>query len=449
MKKTDKNHIVNGHISKTMLSLALPTMLGMLMHNVFNIVDMYFVGKLGHTELAAVSLSGLFIQLIYTFALGLSTGTVALVSRFIGNNEDENAAEVGKQSLYLAVIIFIFVATGANLALEPILNFLGAEPEVLPHARIYNTIILSFSIVVFIPMAFNAFLRGTGDTVTPMKAMMIAAGTNIILDPIMIFGYFGFPALGVAGSAVATITARFLGLLFLFYMVTRGKREITISVLPIKLDFNMMYRIIKVGVYSSFQHFLRNISNMVMMKYVAYFGTAAIAAYGVGLKIRIGTILPVMGLGVAAATMVGQNLGAKKSHRSEKAAWLAVFYGELLMLIGVLIFWFYSKPIISFFNDHPEVVKSGMIQFKYVAISLIFMSLAIILERALGGAGETLVPMLASVLALYLIRLPASYYLMQKYEIEGVWMGILASAFIQSLILILYFRSNRWKKKEV
>jgi len=444
------NHeITERSIPRNIIKLALPTMAGFVLQNIFNIVDMYFVGKLGAGPLAAVSISGIFIGLIYTFALGISTGTVAIVSRLQGEGDKEGAAYSGKQSVFLGLLIYIFLLIFGNIIIGPILHLLGVEADIYPLAVEYARIILSGSFVVFVPMALSAYLRGSGDTVTPMRVMIVAAVLNVIFDPILIFGLLGFPKLGVAGSAIATVFARFCGMLYIVYYINFKAKDLQMKLLPIKLDFKEMWRVLKIGVFGSVQSALRNMSEIVMMKLVVNYGTAAIASYGIGLRLRMAILLPVLGMGVAASTMVGQNLGAKKPGRAEKSGWVTAGFSLIVMTLGAVVFFVFADKIVSMFNKDPAVIRDGVLFIRYFAPTFLFIGLSITMEKALNGAGDTVSPMLITLIGLYFIRIPIAVYLMDHFGMEGIWMGIAISSIITGLIFCGWFRTGRWKLKKV
>ena len=443
------NNITEGKIHRGILDLALPSMVGLILLNIFSLVDMYFVGWLGYKPLAAVSLGSLFVSFIYTFALGISTGTLAVVSRYEGAGCRDMVKKAGRQTLYLSFLMWVVVMVLGNIVLRPALEFLGAGPGIIGDAEVYSRIMITFSFVVFIPMGINAYLRGYGDTVTPMRMMGMASVINGVLDPVMIFGWLGFPALGVAGSAVATVVARCIGAAFLIHHVLNKNKNIRIKIFPIKLDFDMMFRIFKIGIYGSLQSAIRNLSSMMLMKFVAVFGPGVIAVYGVALRLHMAVILPLLGLGTAASTMVGQNLGAGKPDRAIKSGWLTMLFGEGLMILAFSLFYFKAEGIIGLFNKNPVIVKDGILLFHYLAVTFFFINLSIIVEKALGGAGDTFSPMVVSFIILFLVRLPLAYYLMQYFGAEGIWMGVAFSSILQGIIFAIWFSTSNWIKKKV
>jgi len=443
------NNITEGSISRGILGLAIPMMTGFLMHNVFNIVDMYFVGMLGRVPLAAVSLGGIFIGIIYTFALGISTGTTAIVSRYEGMGDREGARRIGKQAIYLGIIIYLILVTTANAATKPILHILGVEGEVFRLAVEYIRIILTGSFAIFVPMAISAYLRGCGDAVTPMRGMILGSTANVILDPIFIFGFLFIPGMGVAGSALGTVLARFIAMLYFIYHISRKTGDFHISILPIEIDFGEMWRIIRIGAFGSLQSILRTMSEIIMMRLIVAYGAAAIAAYGVGLRLRLIVLLPILGLGTAASTMVGQNMGAGKIKRAEKSGWITAGFSIIVMLAAGVILSIFAEGIMGIFTQHPNVIKDGALFIRYFSASFIFIGLSISMEKALGGSGDTISPMFITLIGLYLFRIPLAIQLQKYFGMEGVWMGIAFSSIVTGTIFTIWFWIGRWKKKKV
>ncbi len=441
--------ITEGEIPSAILKLALPLMLSMFLQNAVELVDLYYVGHLGKLQLAAVTMSSLFLRFVYTFTLGASIGTIALVSRFHGSGEMEKAKEVGKQSVFLGAVMYLIVATVINAALHPVLLILGAKPAFMADALIYGRILITGSIAMFIPMAISAYLQGSGDTITPMIALVMSVILNVILDPILIFGHFGFPALGVAGSAIATVISRTAGLIFLIYHITVRSENLRFSMLPPEIDVQMIWRIFRIGIFSSIQGITRNLATLAVMTPVAMFGAGAIAAYGVGVRLRMVILLPIAGLGMSAATMVGQNLGAKKTERSSRSARLAVMFGEILMTGAAFLFFFKSGDFISFFNKDVSVIANGILYFKYFAPAIPFLCLSIILERALGGAGETLFPMIITFIFTFLLRVGLAWLLVSDYGLNGIWTAYSISIILEGIVITLLFAVGRWKRKRV
>jgi len=305
------------------------------------------------------------------------------------------------------------------------------------------------SFTIFLGFILNSILRSAGDAFTPMIVLGISTVINIVLDPFFIFGLWIFPRLGVAGSALATIIARGIGVALLFWVFHQGHSIIHLKIKHVKLDFSIMWRIIKIGVFGSVQAVLRNISGLLLMRLVAVYGTFAIAAYVVGMRLRMIVMMPGFGLAIASATLVGQNLGAGKPRRAEKTTWITVGIGISIMTFFGIIYIIFAQNIIAFFNDNPEVVKIGITYLYVIGGTLGFIGLSIILGRALNGAGDTISPMIITAIGLLAFRIGLAFLFSWKWGLIGIWLGIAASSVIQGLMIAFWFNTGRWKFKEI
>jgi putative MATE family efflux protein len=441
--------LTEGSIVRNIWHLALPMMIGNLLQDTFTIVDMIFVGKLGPSALAAVGMSGTIQGMLFTAIFGIYMGTVATVARFTGAKDTEGAENVAMQSLIMGVFCYVVLATLGYIFSPFMLKILGAAPDVIQQGVPYMRISFVGSITMILSVIFGAMLNAAGDAILPMKMMAIATVTNIILDPIMIFGWLGFPKLGAAGSALATVTARGIGIAIFLPMITRGKTVIHLRFSNLKIDFSLMGRVIRIGIFSSIQSVIRNLSALILTRIVAVYGTNAIAAYVIGMRLRMVVLMPGFGLGNAASTLVGQNLGADKPERAEKSAWITVGFAAAVMSFVGLIYIVFARPIVAVFNDHPEVLALGVNQQYLTAWSFGFVGLAIVIGRAFNGAGDTLSPMIMTSLSLIIFQLGISIFLSKEMGVTGVWLGITSANIIQALMMAAWFKTGRWKTKKV
>jgi putative MATE family efflux protein len=292
-------------------------------------------------------------------------------------------------------------------------------------------------------------LRAAGDAITPLKILALSTALNIGLDPLLIFGLWGLPRLGVAGSALATVTARGIGTLILLWIFLRGRAVVRLRMTNAKVDFSLMWRIIKIGVFASIQAIMRNISGLVLMPIVANYGTFAVAAYGIGMRLRMIVMMPGFGLATAVSTLVGQNLGASKPERAERTAWVTVSITAGIMTFFGIVYIVFSRSIIGTFNEHPEVIRIGVNYMYIIAGTFGFIGLSVVLGRALNGAGDTISPMIITAIGFIGFRVSLSLLFSSKLGLKGVWFGIAASTIIQGLIMIFWFNTGRWKLKQI
>jgi len=443
--------LTQGSIIRNIWRLALPLMVGSLLQDAFSLVDMFFVGRLGPASIAAVAMSGIIVGLIMIATMGIGTGAMAMVARFVGAKNFDQADHTTVQSLFMGIACSIVMALVGPFLTEPLLRILGAEPEVVLLGTSYLKIIFIGSFTIFIFILLASSLRGAGDVLTPTKALALATFLNIILDPLLIFGIWKFPRLGVAGSSLATVISRGCGMLYLLHVFFMKKSVLHLSLKKLRLDFSAMYRILRIGVFSSLEMLTRNLSGLVMMRIVAIYGTFAVAAYGIGMRLMMIAMMPGFGIAQSAATLVGQNLGAKKLNRAAKSAWLAAGFYGIIMAGLAAIYILFSHLLISLFSTNPEVIRIGVDFLRLLSYGFIFMALGIVLARAMAGAGDTLTPMIITGICLFGVRIPLSISFSQAINLatKGVWLGILISNIIQGLIMVFWFSRGKWEYKRV
>ncbi len=411
---------------------------------------MIWVGKLGGTAIAAVAMSGSILMVIMTLIIGIATGTVAMVARSTGAGDRKKANEVAMQSLFLSFLAStLLAAAGFGLA-EGMLKLLGGTPEVVALGTGYLKILLVGGTVMFLLFLAEAILRGAGDAMTPLTILIISILLNAILDPLMIFG-IGFPRLGVNGAALATVLARGIGVIIAFRVLFRGSSPIHLERKNLKVNFGLMGRIIKLGVPSSIQMSLRSLMGVILMAIVAKYGTYAVAAYGVGLRIMMFVLMPVFGLAMAAATLVGQNLGAQAPERAHLSAWTATRFTMLIMGTVGIIFFLFAPNLIGFFNTNLQVVEIGTTYLRITSLGYLFIALGVVLGRALTGAGDTVAPMVITFISLWGLQIPLALLLPGRLHlgITGVWWATLISTVVHGTITTGWFQRGRWKLKEI
>jgi len=445
----EKRDLTEGNIVKNIWYLALPTMVTSALQDLFNIVDMIYVGKLGPSSIASVAMSGIIIGVVNTVTIGIATGTVALISRFFGAKDYDTANNIVIQTILLAVIASVVIGVTGYFFALPLMHLLGAKGDVLDLGTIYLKIMAIGSFTMFLVFSLNAILRGAGDPVTPMKVLVFSTVLNIILDPLLIFGIWFFPKMGVAGSSLATVIARGVGMFILLIIFMKGHSYFHLKLHDFRLDIRMMWRIIKIGFFSSLQALLRNISALILMRVVAFFGTFAVAAYGIGMRIRMATMMPGFGFSQASAVLVGQNLGAKKPKRATRSAWLTVgLYEILIVFLSTLIF-VLAPFIVKTFNTNPEVVRIATQYLRIFSLTLVFLALSIVIGRSFNGAGDTVSPMVITGICLLLFRIPLAILLAKIMSTTGIWLALGISDVVQGITMSGWFLRGKWKDKKV
>ena len=440
--------LTKGPILSKIISLAGPLMIIAVLQTTQSLIDMFWVGKLGASSIAAVAMSGTIIMVLFAIIAGVSTGTLALVARYVGAKDSEKANAVATQSIYIAIIMATPVVVIGLLFTERLFLLLGAGQEVLEAGVGYLKILLVGGVTMFLLFLGNSILRGAGDTVTPMKLMILANLINIILDPIFIFG-IGVPRMNTSGAAVATVISQVVSALWVLWMLSNGRSIVHIRLNELKIRLELIKAILKIGLPSSLQMFFRCLMGIVLIGIVATFGTQAVAAYGVGMRLQMVILMPAFALGGSAAAMVGQNLGSRQPKRAKSSAWVATIFDMIIMTFIAFVFFSLASQIISLFNQDQRVVSLGAEYLKITTPFYIFIAFGVVLNRALAGAGDTLVPMLITLLTLWGFQIPMAVFLSKSTPLglTGVWWAIALASMVNGLLILSWFEMGRWKRK--
>jgi putative MATE family efflux protein len=450
-KAKPKRDLTTGSITRGIFYLAGPAVATMFLETAFSIADIFWVGKLGAVSLAAVISSAFLIWIIWSLVGGISIGVTALVARFIGAKQPDQAAFSARQS-YLFAIFFALAITIAGLLFTrwPFV-LMGTETNVTYLGIRYLRIIFVGAIGFFLIDVFSAIFRAAGDTKTPLLVIGGSLALNIVLDPLLIFGVGPFPRMETAGAALASIISQAVGALLFIRLIARGKLGFRFSLVPsLNLDFSMVWRVLRIGIPASSAWILFSVVYLFINKIVALFGTEAIAALGIGNRMESLSFHACMGFSIAASTLVGQNLGAQKPERSAQAAWQSAGIAVLITGFVGAMFLTFPRQIASFFISDPNVIAIGIGYLKIVALSQMFMALEIVLEGAFAGAGNTVPPMMVSI-AGSLARIPLAYLLAVQWGIgiSGVWWAITATSIVKGIVLTYWFSRGKWKSKKI
>lgn len=446
-----RDMITSGPIAKTVITLALPVVLNMFMEFALTTTDYYWVGKLGPIAQDAVTSSMVVIWTIFVLISVVTIGVTAYVSRNVGANDFEKAGFYAKQGLGFSLVISISLAIVGYFITPTLLVFMETSANTTIFATQYLRISFLAGIFFFWNDTLYSTFRASGDTRTPMLVGISTILINLVLDPLLIFGIGPFPELGVAGAAVATAISVFVGTIFITSFYLKGKLGYKI-INPLKImpRLEEMLKIGKIGLPMSTQQLVFIMVYWFLIKYVHQFGVTAAAAMGIGNRMESFSYLTCFGFSVAASTMVGQNLGAKKPDRAEKCAWGSIGMGVLFTLIPTIVFILFPKELASVFSDDPLVIKIASNYLFILGISQFAMAIEIVLEGAFSGAGNTIPPMVVFIPG-SLLRIPLAYYLAFNLEwgINGIWWTLTITTLIKSSILALWFKKGNWKKKEL
>lgn len=442
----EEQDYTQGSIRKAVFLLAIPMILELSLESVFALVDIFFVSKLGENAIATVGLTESVITLVYSIAIGLSVAATAVVARRIGEKNPDAAAHAGAQSLIICFILSAFITVAGVIFAPDILNLMGASKQVVTDGAIFTRIMFSGSLVIMMIFLINGIFRGAGNAAMAMKSLWIASFINIILCPVLIHFF------GLKGAAMATVTGRTCGVLYQCYHLGKGKGIIKLKVNHFTVDMPIIKSIINIGWPATLQFIIASGSWIVLARLVAETGgTAASAGYQIAIRNVVFFILPAWGLSNAAATLVGQNLGAKKIDRAEQSVMLTAKYNAIFMGIVMLIFLFLSKYIISVFTKDEVVVKFGAQALQIMGCAYIFYGLGMVMTQALNGAGDTKTPTWINFIGFWLFQIPLAYLLAKGFDLRttGVFISIPVAETIIALSAWYYFKKGKWKEIKV
>jgi len=440
-----------GKLSRAILLLAIPAVLEMVMESVFVIVDIFFVSRLGADAIATVGLTESLMTIIYAIAIGLGTATTSMVSRRIGEKNPDSASVAAFQAILTGIIVSLIIGIPGAIYSERVLGYMGASQEIIDNMSGYTRIMLGGNVVIMMLFIINAIFRSAGDAAIAMKVLWIGNIINIILDPCLIFGLGPFPQMGVTGAALATTIGRGTAVLFQFYILFFGNKRIKLTLHHLVVDFRIMLKLLKLSFGSIGQNLISTSSWIAMVRIISIFGSEVVAGYTIAIRIIGFTILPSWGLSNAAATLVGQNLGAKKPERAERAVWVTGWVNMLLLgIIGTYLVLF-PEPVIRIFIDNENVIKSGVTGLRIISIGFIAYGLGMVLVNSFNGAGDTSTPLKINIFAFWMVEVPLAWFLALKagFNEEGVFIAIVVAESLMTLIAWLVFRRGKWKLKVV
>ena len=446
-----EQEFTRGPIGRAVVLLAIPMMLEMSMESVFAVVDIFFVARLGAEAVAAVGITEAVITPLYAIAIGLSTGATALVARRIGEGRAEDASVVAGQVMWVGVVVAIIIGTAGIVLGDDILRWMGAAPGVVENGSRYTQILLGGSITILFLFLLNAIFRGAGDATLAMRALWIANGINIVLDPCLIYGLGPFPELGVTGAAVATNIGRGIGVLYQLRCLMRGRSRITVSRRHLTLHRAVLLRLLRVSLGGVLQFLIATSSWIVLMRIVAPYGSAAIAGYTIGIRVLELTFLPAWGLASAAATLVGQNLGAGEPGRAERSVWCAARYNVIFLLSVALAFVAFAEPITGLFTADPTISGFGADCLRIIAYGYGFYAVGMVVTQAFNGAGDTETPTWINLVCFWILQIPLAFVLAETVGLgpRGVFISIAVAESLIAVIAVLMFRRGRWKQRQV
>jgi putative MATE family efflux protein len=439
-----------GPIGRAIFILAVPMVLEMVMESVFVVVDVFVVAHLGADAVATVGLTESFMTILYALAVGMSIGTGAMVARRIGEKDPDGAAHSGAQALLLGLAVSVVLGVLGALFAPHLLRLMGASPGVL-HNVAFTRIMLGFNASVVMLYLVNAVLRSTGDAAIAMRVLWLANAINIVLGPSLVFGWGPFPKLGIVGAAIATSIGRSAGAIFAFSKLVRPGSRIRVERRHVHFDPVLIARVLRLSSSATFQVFIGMASWIGLTRILASFGSAAIAGYTIGIRVVAFAILPSFGMSNAAATMVGQALGAGKPERAEAAVWKAGLYNVVFLGIVGLLFVVFARPIVGAFTKEPEVARYGADALRIIAYGFLFYGYGMVLTQSFNGAGDTATPTWINLFVFWLLEIPLAWLLAKQlgFGPDGVFWAVTLAFSTLAVVSAVLFRRGTWKKRMV
>jgi len=441
----------SGSLNRAIFLLAVPMVLEMVLESLFAVVDVFWVGRLGANAVATVGLTESMLSLVFAVAMGLSLSTTAMVARRIGQKDSTGAAVAAVQAIALGLMVSIVIGAPCLVLAPRLLRWMGSSSEIVAVGSGYTRICLGGSGVVLMLFLNNAIFRGAGDAAIAMRLLWVSNIINLFLDPCLIFGLGPFPRLGVTGAAWATLTGRSIGVAYQFYRLLRGTERIRIFANQIRLHLDVLWRLLRVSLTGILQFAIAHTSWIGLVRIVSIFGAAALAGYTIAIRVVIFAILPSWGLSNAAATLVGQNLGAKQPERAEAAVWRTGLYNMLFLGSLGVFFVLFAEPVIRLFTHDPAVLPLGVSCLRIVSYGNIGYAYAMVMLQAFNGAGDTVTPTIVNFFGFWLLEIPLAYWLAIPLNLRsnGAFYAIVIAEASIAVASAILFRRGRWKSQRI
>lgn len=440
-----------GPIGQAIFLLAIPMVLEMVMESLFALSDVFFVARLGASAVATVGLTESMMIVVYTLAMGLSISGTAVVARRIGEKDTDGAGRAAVQAILLGALIASFLAISGAIFAPRLLRFMGAADDVLVTGTLFTRVMLGGSVTAFLLFVVNATFRGAGDAAVSMRVMWLANGINIALGPMLIFGLGPFPKLGVTGAAVATTIGRGTGLLYAMYRLVRGSGNLRVRRSHVVFEPRTMRSMLRLSVNGTFQVLVGSLSWILLVRFMAVFGSAAMAGYTIVVRMVMFAMLPAWGLGNAAATMVGQALGAGNPDRAEKAVWTAARFNVVFLGLMGLLFGLFAPTVVSAFTADVAVSKVAVDGLRLMAIGFPLFAFGMVLTQSFNGAGDTSTPTRINIGVFWVFEIPLAWFLATHTSLgfHAIFLSISLAYSMLAAVSFLMFRRGTWRTRRV
>lgn len=449
--KGTETEFTTGSIDKAILMLSVPMVLEMAMESLFAVVDVFFVSKVGKNAVATVGLTESVLTIIYSLAMGLSMAATAMIARRIGEKDEKAASVAALQAIYIALGLSAIISVVGVIFAEDILRLMGASPQIIEEGHLYTRIMFGGNFSITLLFLINGIFRGAGDASLAMRSLWIANISNIILGPILIFGFGPIPALGVTGAAVATTIGRSIGVCYQVYHLFKGKGIIKMHIENIAVHIEIISKLLKVAAGGAGQFLIASASWIFLVRIISMFGSEALAGYTIAIRVVIFAIMPAWGMANAAATLVGQNLGAGFPDRAERSVWRTAFFNMLFLGSLGILFLLTAETVISLFTHDPGIIMYGKQCLQYVCLGYIFYAYGMVISSSFNGAGDTKTPTILNLFGFWAIQIPFAYFMAVHLNMgpKGVFMAIAVAESLLATAAILVFRRGNWKTVKI
>lgn len=440
-----------GSISRAVFLLAIPMVLEMFMESLFALVDTLWVSRLGPNAIATVGLTESMLALVFSVALGVSFSTTAMVARRTGEKDPEGAATAAMQSIFLGIGVALAMGIPAMLFAHQLLALMGADQMLILGGHRYTEIVFGGTAVVMLLFLNNGIFRGAGDASVAMRVLWVSNLINLVLDPCFIFGLGPFPHLGVTGAAVATLTGRSCGVLYQFWLLTNGHTRVRLTARHLRIVPPVIASLIRISSTGVLQFLIAHTSWIVLVRIISTFGSLAVAGYTIGIRIFMFIILPSWGMSGAAATMVGQNLGAKKPQRAERAVYVTAAYNAIYLVAIALVLIFAPHLIVSFFSTDPTVSRLAADCLRIICYGNLAYAFGMVMIQAFNGAGDTITPTMINIVSFWLCEIPLAWLLANHSSlgVNGVFTAIPIANTVMTVISLVVFARGTWKQRRI
>lgn len=446
-----ETEFTTGSINRAIILLSIPMIAEMIMESLFAVADILYVSHVSVNAVATVGLTESVLMIIYSMAVGLSMAVTAIIARRVGEKNFKKANNAAFQAIIIAVIVGVVLGIPGFIFAEDILRLMGGDEALISEGVGYTKVMYAGNLSIILIFLINAIFRGAGNASIAMRALWIANGLNIILDPIFIFGFGPIPAFGVEGAAIATTTGRSIGVVYQLFHLLNGKSIIKIGWENLVIRWKVIKEMLVVSTGGVFQFLVESASWIFLVRVIANFGSEALAGYTIAFRVIVFTLLPSWGMANAAATLVGQNLGAGQPDRAETSAWRTALWNTIFLVFVAIVFFIFANPILSIFGAEENVRAIGIEALRIICFGYIFFAYGMVIGQAFNGSGDTFTPLIISLVVFWAIQIPLAYVLAITYEWgpTGVFFCIAFCHSLYAIVAIALFKRGKWKTVKV